>query len=187
LVRCRSNPPPRVSGGNQAYYLGCVFAIVQAWLEAGKPRTNERRHDFREWSQSLDWIVQNLLDGAPLLGDHESAQQRVSSPGLSFVRQIALAVEASGSLNEKLTCTAIYCLASECGVEIPMLRAGDQSSGARTIGTHLGKLFTPEENVVESEGFNIQRNKVKMARDNGQGPKDQNRFIFSRPATPVSP
>jgi hypothetical protein len=172
---------------NQAYYLGCVFAIVQAWLEAGKPRTNERRHDFREWSQSLDWIVQNLLKAAPLLDDHESAQQRVSSPGLSFVRQIALAVEASGSLNEELTCTAIYCLASECGVEIPMLRAGDQSSGARTIGTHLGKLFTPEENVVESEGFNIQRNKVKMARDNGQGPKDQNRFIFSRPATPVSP
>ena len=44
---------------NQPFYLGCIFAVAEQWLARGKPKTDESRHDFREWVQSLDWICQN--------------------------------------------------------------------------------------------------------------------------------
>src|SRR5690349_550191 len=45
----------------QSYYLGCVFAVVRALVEAGKPRTSCTPHDFREWAGTLDWVVQNVF------------------------------------------------------------------------------------------------------------------------------
>jgi hypothetical protein len=45
----------------QSYYLGCVFSVVKYWLENGKRRTDETRHSFREWAQTLDWILQNAF------------------------------------------------------------------------------------------------------------------------------
>lgn len=48
----------------QSRYLGTVFAIVREWHRLGKPRTDETRHDFRAWAQTLDWIVQNLFGAA---------------------------------------------------------------------------------------------------------------------------
>jgi hypothetical protein len=54
---------------NQAYYLGCVFAIASAWNEYGKPRTNERRHSFTGWAQALDWIMQNIFETRTLMFD----------------------------------------------------------------------------------------------------------------------
>ena len=45
----------------QSYYLGCVFSIVRYWLENGKQRTGEMRHSFRDWAQTLDWILQNAF------------------------------------------------------------------------------------------------------------------------------
>jgi hypothetical protein len=39
------------------YYLSCAFTIIREWHAREKPRTNETRHDFREWSRPLDWIT----------------------------------------------------------------------------------------------------------------------------------
>jgi hypothetical protein len=52
---------------NQAHYLGCVLSVVRAWVNEGRPRTKEHRHNFRAWAQSLDWIVQNLFPETPAL------------------------------------------------------------------------------------------------------------------------
>lgn len=46
---------------HQSYYLGCVFSVVRHWIENGRPRTKEARHSFREWAQTLDWILQNVF------------------------------------------------------------------------------------------------------------------------------
>ena len=81
----------------QAYYLGCVFAVVRKWHELGKRKTEETRHDFREWAQVLDWIVQNLFKLPSLMDGHEQAQQRVSNPDMVFLRAVALAVEEMGN------------------------------------------------------------------------------------------
>ena len=47
----------RLVEDKQPTYLGAVHAVVREWILRGKPRTNETRHDFRDWVQSLDWIV----------------------------------------------------------------------------------------------------------------------------------
>jgi Bifunctional DNA primase/polymerase, N-terminal len=52
---------------NQPLYLGAVFRILKDWNELGRPRTDENRHDFIEWAQALDWIVQNMFGLVPLL------------------------------------------------------------------------------------------------------------------------
>ncbi len=83
---------------HQAYYLGCVFAVIIAWAKAGRPTTAESRHDFREWSQSLDWIGQHLLGTAPLMDGHDEARERVSNPALTWLRRVALALSEDGRL-----------------------------------------------------------------------------------------
>lgn len=45
----------------QSFYLGCVFSVLREWIAAGRPRTGETRHSFREWAQSLDWILLNTF------------------------------------------------------------------------------------------------------------------------------
>jgi hypothetical protein len=56
---------------NQPYYLGCIYSIIRAWMDAGRPRTQENRHHFRAWAQSLDWIVQNICNSEPLLENYD--------------------------------------------------------------------------------------------------------------------
>jgi hypothetical protein len=41
----------------QVRYLGAIFRIIKEWQDRGCPRTAENRHDFVEWTQSLNWIV----------------------------------------------------------------------------------------------------------------------------------
>ena len=78
----------------QDYYLGCVFAVIRAWHAHGQPRTKETRHDFREWAQIVDWIVQNIFQTVPLMDGHQQAQERVSNPALVWLRSVVLAVNA---------------------------------------------------------------------------------------------
>jgi hypothetical protein len=58
---------------HSSYYLGCIFSIVRAWVEAGKPRTNERRHSLTDWAQSLDWIMLHICKTVcPMFDDYDS-------------------------------------------------------------------------------------------------------------------
>jgi len=43
---------------NQPLYLGAVFAVIRQWHQDGMPRSRETHHDFRNWVQKLDYIVQ---------------------------------------------------------------------------------------------------------------------------------
>ena len=92
---------------NQPRYLGAVFAVIGAWHAAGKPRTEETRHDFRDWAQVLDWIVQNLLGAAPLMNGHHETQIRMTSPWLNWLRDVALAVAASRRTNQWLIASRV--------------------------------------------------------------------------------
>jgi hypothetical protein len=76
---------------NQPRYLGAVFAVIRAWHAAGKPRTRETRHDFRAWCQTLDWIVQNVLEAPPIMDGHRETQARMTNPALNWLRDVALA------------------------------------------------------------------------------------------------
>lgn len=69
---------------NQAYYLGCVFSVLEAWYAKGSPRTEESRHDFRVWAGACDYIVQNVAGKfAPLLEDYDPNLLAFDGPSLA--------------------------------------------------------------------------------------------------------
>ena len=46
---------------NSTHYLSCILTIVSEWVDKGKPRTDDRRHDFRAVCQALDWIIRHIF------------------------------------------------------------------------------------------------------------------------------
>ena len=141
---------------NQCYYLGCVFSVIKEWYYGGRPRSGELRHDFREWCQTLDWIVQNLFQAAPLVEGHEGAQERVSNPSLTFVRKLCLALEAEDSLETPLIASQLYDIAENAGIEVPGLRVADEDRARKVIGSIMAKVFGKGD-AVELDGFRVVR------------------------------
>lgn len=142
----------------KSHYLGCVFAVVRAWAEAGCPRTDESRHDFRGWCQALDWIVQNIMGQAPLLDGHQAEQARVGNPKLQWLREVCKAAEQAGLLNEPLTTTdLIEPIEDDPSIEWPIPIRGDNK--ARTVaGRILKRIFAEaDSDAVEVDGFRLSR------------------------------
>jgi hypothetical protein len=153
----------------KAYYLGCVFAIAREWHRSGKPRTKETRHDFREWCQSLDWIVQKICGLAPLMDGHVPAQERVSNPALTFLRRIALEVERVGLLATPLIASRIVQLANDADVPVPGLKPADvydEDRAKKVLGTKMASLFRNQEKI-ELDGFIITRHEATQSRPGG--------------------
>jgi hypothetical protein len=139
---------------NRAQYLGAVFSVIRAWHAAGMPRTNESRHDFRPWAQSLDWIVQNLLGEAPLLEGHVETKTRMTNPSLGWLRDVALAVSRSGQTGQWLRTYQILELLPDAGIEVPGLPEGAdlnnteiRSTALQALGRKLGHCFKSAEQV----------------------------------------
>ena len=153
----------------QPYYLGCVFAVVREWHRQGQQRTADTRHDFREWSQTLDWIVQALFDGVPLMDGHLAAQERVSNPALTFVRLLGIAVEKCERLNERLAASQLFEIASDADITIPGVKADsrdDEDRSRKMIGIKLAALFRKTE-VLEVDGFRVDRMEEERHREGG--------------------
>ena len=54
---------------NQLYFLGCGMALLRPWIDAGRPRTGETRHDLRGSVAALDWVLRNAFPEMPRLMD----------------------------------------------------------------------------------------------------------------------
>ncbi len=155
----------------QAYYLGCVFGIVRAWHLRGKLRSGELRHDFREWCQTLDWIVQEVFNMAPLMDGHVAAQERVSTPALTFLRRLALEAERTGNLDAPLMASQLFELAENADIEIPGLKEQDQrdaDKGKKMIGIKLAPIFKSNL-TVELDAFVVTRSESSRERDCDDG------------------
>ena len=153
---------------HQPYYLGCVFAVIKRWVNEGKPRTSTSEHDFRDWAQSLDWITQNIFQGAPLLEGHRAAQKRVSNPGLNFVRHLGLHVRENHRLGEEMSASTIFELAIENEIEIPGYTGREEPVGKRQVGTLMARLFK-EGNPIGVDDFELTRRERETPRDDGGG------------------
>lgn len=139
---------------NRDFYLSCIFAVVRHWFENGKPCKRGVQHDFREWYGVLDWIVQSIFHLPPLLEGHRDQQERISSPGLNFLRDVCNAILESGRLHEGLNAGDIATELEIHGVDIPGKSIGVPGA------TAVGKLFRPvfqNSNVREIEEFKIRR------------------------------
>jgi hypothetical protein len=141
---------------NQSYYLGCVFAVINEWHKRGKPRTGELRHDFRNWCQTLDWIVQNLFERAALMEGHQKAQERVSNPSLTFLRKLCLAVKDNDSLGTPLIASQLYGIADDADIAVPSLQVADEDRGRKVIGGILAKVFVNGD-AVQLDNFRVVR------------------------------
>jgi hypothetical protein len=165
----------------QPHYLGAVFAIVRRWNELGRQRSNETRHDFREWVQTLDWILQNILGEAPLMDGHQAAQERVSNPALTFLRKLALAVAEQDRLGVRLIASELYEIADSAEVDIPGLRAPDEGKGKLLIGSVLARLFKARDYLILDD-FKVTRYETETERSNGGGKYPSRTYQFERAA-----
>jgi len=162
----------------QPYFLGAVFSLVAEWIASDKPRSNDCRHDFREWNQTLDWIVQNLVGCAPLMEGHEAAQERASNPALSWLRAVALAVEAENRLGLPLIASELVEVCELHAVEIPG-KPADEDRAKRQVGTLCKQLFR-DGNALDVDGFTVARTVRYQSRTEG-GAVDVKTYTFTKP------
>jgi hypothetical protein len=145
----------------------------------GKPRTQDTRHDFRDWCQVMDWIVQNVFGLAPLMNGHQSAQERVSNPALGFLRALALAVEAEGKLDEPLTAGDLVEVCQAHDIQLPHLRPGVDDKTARQVaGRVLGRLFKGGARI-EREGYVVTKGQKEYLAPGGDW-LEANTYTFTK-------
>jgi hypothetical protein len=146
-----------------AYYRGCVFAVIEAWANAGRPQLKTQStgfHDFKEWAGVLGWIVQDLFRMSPLLEGHTASQARASDPALSWLRSVCLAADQMSQVGSSLSATAIAELCDQAGIDLPGLRSPAADDQARKqVGKLLARCFrdVAEANELVIEGFVIHR------------------------------
>ncbi len=124
----------------QAFYLGAVFSVIREWSRNGCPKTDETRHDFRGWCQTLDWIVQNIFKLAPLLDGHREEQARTANPALQWLRDVTIAARGAKQLQVALTTAHLVSIAEDAGIDFPGHSLGREEPHQRA-GKILGKLF----------------------------------------------
>jgi hypothetical protein len=144
---------------NQPQYLGAVFRIIKEWFDRGAPRTEESRHDFSEWVQTLDWIVQNIFKLSPLVDGYVEEVLRVSDPALSWLRKIAIAVEKDNRLELGLSASDIVDVCQARGIDFPnKILSANLEQLAMYAGRLLGRLF---RDVSFGETLSIDRYEVE--------------------------
>jgi len=143
---------------NQMLYLSSVFSVVKEWAALGCGRNrDECRHDFREWAQSLDFIMRNILQEPPLLDGHDDAKITVSNPALVWLRAVAIAAEQSGRLDEEFTASSLAELSADAEIEIPACRSDSDEDRRKRVGVLLHRLIPAQNGEVIFDVFRVQR------------------------------
>lgn len=124
-----------------------MHAVLRHWHSAGKPR-HETGHSFREWCDSLNWIVQEVFKLPMLLEDHLGAVERVANPALGWLRQVALAVIAVGKNGHTLSAANIVDLCAERDIELPGLKDASEEQRKFHAGKLLGRAFRDGDRVT---------------------------------------
>jgi hypothetical protein len=126
---------------------------IREWHGRGKPTTTDTQHDFREWGQALDWIVQNLFHAAPLMDGHDGAKERAANPSLTFLRSLAIKLNERHAIGQALSAGEISQFCLEEDIEIPGVRMEEQTleQGPQQIGKIMKPLFKEGEEVTFGE------------------------------------
>jgi hypothetical protein len=171
---------------NRGLYLGALVAIIREWARLGCPRTTDTRHDFREWAQTCDAIVGQVLGEAPLLDGHVAVQERVGDTARTWWRDIALVVDKAARLNKELRASELANLALDFDVPIPNLKPdADDENRARRIGAMAARVFG-EEASIAFDDFTIAKDERATAYAD-TGAKPAKVYTFTRTAAPVPP
>lgn len=161
----------------QAIYLGAVHTVLREWIQKGKPRTNEGRHNFSAWVQSVDWIVQNIFLLHPLMDDHLVSQEILSDKTLGWFRQVALASGQSNTLPVTIQAAGFNEICATYSISIPGLQnnASDEVRN-QTIGRLLSRVFKASETVVVEK---LRITRVTMPGGHSTQYKEAKRYTIS--------
>jgi hypothetical protein len=124
------------------------------------------RHDFHEWCQTLDWIVQNILGCAPLMNGHQEAQKRVSSPVLSWLRNVALELERQGQLDTPITASNLVTTCLVAGIDLPCRTKVDEKTARQVVGGLMHREFGAADQIP-LEGFCIEKDEAEYRKPSG--------------------
>jgi hypothetical protein len=137
---------------NDDYYISCVLSVVREWYSQGQPRKKVTEPDFREWSDVMDWIVQEIFGMAPLLTGHRAEQARISNPNLNFLRDVALALKKDNGLGKGYGPSEIALICGEHGIDIPGIKGPcDPSKSNLQVGSILRRLFKDTDAVTVAD------------------------------------
>jgi hypothetical protein len=128
-------------------YLGAVFALVAAWAAAGRPPgRNLSGFRFTQWERACSWILENCVEGLPLLdAEHGEAQERLADPDYDLLRSLfRLAIE--GESRCEWTASGL----GELGVEAGLLEGTGESNRFK-LGKALKRRF-PEDGEYPFDG-----------------------------------
>jgi hypothetical protein len=171
---------------NQPRFLAAVFAIVREWHRLGKQMLPAANHDFSDWARTLGYISEEILRSGDLLAGHRAAQERIASPGLNWLRDVALAVQRAGKLDSWLRASQILLIIVDHGVDTPGIDLGadieDEAEflkATRKIGIKLGRLLSGDQ--IRVEPFSIQR---CQSIDTSYRQKTEYRIFLGNPQPP---
>jgi hypothetical protein len=148
---------------NQASLLGAIFAIVSEWMKQGKPHSQETRHAFQEWVQTMDWIVQNIFKLPPLLDGHAETQKLLTNKNYGWFREVVLALvkENKGRLPVVARASDIEIVCDAASINIPGVKEdATDAVKLQIIGRVLGRMFKGTESV-SVEGLQVGRATVQ--------------------------
>ena len=173
---------------NQSFFLGCVFAVVKTWADEMCPRTTDSRHDFREWTQSMDWIVQNVLGWRePLLDGHREQQARASSARLQWLRELGFAVVRDGKKGQFFSASNLADLMDEHGIVMPGATARDSRFPSMAVGRALGPLFKAAEGArVDVDGLSVYRFTRELLTHGSHNKKAFHRYVVQESGDDVA-
>lgn len=154
---------------NWKKYLAAVYAIGAEWINQGCKRTNVSYNGFTGWARSMDWIVREIFKLPPLLENMEEEKRRVTSPDMTFLRQLAIAVAARKKLGAVFKAGELSDLAFEAGIVIPGLRkTGDDDAAKKAVGMMMTRAFG-ENDVITTDVYKVSRFVKQVERKDGKG------------------
>lgn len=132
----------------QAYYHSCANSIVLHWKKNGAQQIPCTEHDFRECVGALDFMVRTYFKLPPLLDGHQSALDRTTKPGLSWVRTIALKAASEWYVVD-WTASKIAERCIQDGVGIPGVTGEVETKvAAQQIGLAMASAFGSDNRIV---------------------------------------
>jgi hypothetical protein len=150
---------------NQPRYLGAVFGVVREWHRRGKPELETAGHDFRRWARVMGYISEYILGAGGLLVGHREAQQRIASPGLTWLRDVTLAVLKAGQGGLWLRPHHLLTIVTDTGIDTSGIEPSTLEDEAawlkatQALGRKLGKLFRTSDTIT-IDASTIERREV---------------------------
>jgi hypothetical protein len=147
---------------NQGYYLGCVFAVLKAWIKEEKPVDYDHRHSFRKWSAALNWITREFFadveksEPTRMLDGHAEIQKRTSNPFEAILRSVAIQLKSEDRLGDLFNASELVDIVE--GDTPNTISGKDDAQKAQAFGRQIATLYRKAgKDVIHVEEFTISR------------------------------